>query len=232
MRRSLDYRKLKGLEDERKLMILDARSKIFKRTQFDATLEIPGTAPEKKVYNYLSKLKIPFSFQYHMADNPTTLYGEDAWIPDFMIKQYNIIIEVYGSYWHSMFRRRDADQLKKAYWLAMGYTIVENGIPEYPSGGSAIGKAVIWWEWEINMGLDHLLARDLPELLISKRSIGQPEAFLEDAEKDRLAKRARIKRLVARKVRPKINPIDRKIKKLRKQLFDFNKTYSFYGRYK
>lgn len=232
MQRSFKYSQLKGLEDERKMMVFQAREDIRKRTIFDSTLEIPGTAPEKKVYNYLRKLKIPFEFQYHMADNPVTLYGEDAWIPDFMIRQFNIIIEVFGSYWHSMKRRRDADQLKKAYWLAMGYTIVENGIPEYPSGGTAIGKAVIWWEWEINLGVDHLLARDLPELLVNQRAIGQPEAFLLDAEYERLAKIAKVKSSVKRRIRPKIDPIYRKMRKLRRQLFDFNKTYPLNGKYK
>ena len=114
-RRNLDYAKLKGLEDERKLATLEAITSVKERSHWDPTSEIPGTGPEKEVYNYLVKLGIRFEFQYHMLDLPSTAFPEDIWIPDFILPDYNVMIEVYGYYWHSVPRRREGDQLKKAY---------------------------------------------------------------------------------------------------------------------
>jgi hypothetical protein len=229
-RRSIDYSKLQALEDERKLMVLDAKQNAKDRSPFDPTAEIPGTAPEKLVFNYLVKLKIPFEFQYHLYNLPSTSYPESYWIPDFMIPAYNILLEVYGSYWHSILGRRDQDQLKKVYWLNMGYVVVENGIPLYPSSGSAIGKAVIWWEWEIYLGLDQLISRDLPELINAERIKGEPEEYILDAELEKLSLVGQQKGGAARKIRPKINPIDKQIRLLRKQLFNINSLEQTYVR--
>jgi len=223
---SLDYKKLRALEDERKLMVLDATTAIKDRANYDPTSEIPGTGPEKLVYNYLVKLGVKFEFQYHMQDLPSTAFPEDVWIPDFILPDYNIMIEVYGAYWHSLPQRREGDQLKKVYWLQSGYTVYESGIPMQPTGGPGIGKAVIWWDWEIYLNLDQLFSRDLPEIF-ETRIQGEPEEFLQDAKKERLAMAGRIAAMKRAKLRPRINPMDKRIRKLRRKLFDINSLVNY-----
>ena len=222
--RNLNYRKLKALEDERQLGYLQALSDIGDRTHWDPTSEIPGTGPEKEVYNYLVRIGVRFEFQYHMLDLPATAFPEDIWIPDFILPDYgNTIIEVYGYYWHSVPKRREGDQLKKAYWLQSGYTVYEHGIPLYPSGGSAAGKAIIWWDYEIYQNLDHLFSRDLPEVFTS-RVAGQPEEYILDAEEEKRRLAAQKAAKIAVRIRPRLNPYEKHLRSLRKKLFDIEKT--------
>ena len=223
--KSLNYRKLKALEDERKLAYLEALSKIDERTRIDPTSEIPGTGPEKEVYNYLVRLGVRFQFLYHMLDLPSTAFPEDIWIPDFQLPDYNVLIEVYGQYWHSIPRRREADQLKKVYWLQSGYTVYEYGIPLYPSGGLTPGKAVIWWEYEIYQNLTHLFERDLPELFSPDRIQGQPEEYILDVEEEKRRLASQRMAIAARRLRPRISPYEKRIRSLRKKMFDIEKTF-------
>ncbi len=222
-RRSLDYSKLMGLEDERKLALLDAISTVKNNSSWDSTSEIPGTGPEKEIYNYLMKIGIRFQFQYHMLDLPSTAFPEDVWIPDFQLPDYNILIEVYGYYWHSVPNRREGDQLKKTYWLNSGYTVYELGIPLYPDGGMSSGKAVIWWDWEIYQDLDSLFNRDLPELLSPDRVTGLPEEYILDAEQEKLKLRAQKAAGIGSRMRPKKPVFELQMRKLRRELFDINK---------
>ena len=223
---NFNYQKLRNLEDERQLMILDAKTSIRERANFDPTAEIPGTAPEKLIYNYLVKLGVRFQYQYYMKDLPNTSFPEDVWIPDFILPDYNIIIEIYGAYWHSLLTKREGDQLKKVYWLQSGYTVYESGIAMNPTGGPGTGKAVIWWDWEIYLDLDQLFSRDIPEIFES-RIKGEPEEFLLDAKKERLAMAGRISAMTKARMRPKINPTRRRIKNLRKKLFDINSLVKY-----
>ena len=224
-RRNLNYRKLKALEDERKLGELEALSGVFERTHFDRTSEIPGTGPEKLIYNYLIKIGIRFEFQYHMLDLPSTAFPEDIWIPDFILPDYNVLIEVYGYYWHSIPKRREGDQLKKVYWLNSGYTIYEHGVPMYPEGGMSSGKAVIWWDWEIYQDLDILFNRDLPELLSPDRITGLPEEFLLNVKEIKLRMKAQKAAAIVARMRPKATAFERRIRALRRELFDIEKIY-------
>ena len=90
--------------------------------QFLAPDNIPGTVPEKMVYDYLSRLRIKFDFQYHLPENAKTKYTESDWIPDFLLPDFsNTLIETYGTYWHTI--SRVSDQIKKVYWQNMGCTI-------------------------------------------------------------------------------------------------------------
>jgi hypothetical protein len=202
------------LEDERKLDRFQAVQERKTRSQFfDVNGEIPGTMPEKMVYHYLMRLKINFEFQYHLPENFVTKNPESDWQPDFLLPDYhNTLIEVYGTYWHRL--NRTSDQTKKAYWLLMGYTVIEQGIPTRPASGYATGgKAVIWWENEIYGGIDRLISRDLPELHQPIRK-GSAAEYLLDAEKEfnKIASmRARMK---ASKVRPKYVPASARYQKL------------------
>lgn len=231
-RRSLDYAKLKALEDERKLGELEALSGSYERSHWDPTSEIPGTGPEKMIYNYLVKLGVRFEFQYHMLDLSSTAFPEDIWIPDFQLPDYNILLEIYGYYWHSIPRRREGDQLKKAYWLNGGYTVYEYGIPLYPSGGLSSGKAVIWWDWEIYQALDHLFSRDLPELFGPERITGEPEEYILNAEEERRRMESQKAAGIVAKMRPRVDPFKKKIKTLRRRLFDIEKIYPILKEYK
>lgn len=224
-RRNLEYQKLQGLEDERKLGYLEALSNVRTRTHWDSTSEIPGTGPEKEVYNYLVRLGVRFEFLYHMLDLPATAFPEDIWIPDFILPDYNSIIEVYGYYWHSIPKRREGDQLKKAYWLQSGYTVYEHGIPLYPSGGLSAGKAVIWWDYEIFQDLTHLFERDLPELFSPDRIQGQPEEFLLDFQEEKRRLAGQRAAMVAARLRPRLSPYEKQMRSLRKKLFDIEKTF-------
>ena len=211
------YQKLVDLSDERKLDRSEALFNVKASTEFmDTTGEIPGTVPEKIIYNYLVKLRINFEFQYHMPENLVTANPESDWVPDFLLPDYNdSLIEVYGTYWHTL--KRESDQIKKAYWLVMGYAVVEKGITTYPSTGYTNGgKVVIWWDHEIYYGLDQLVSRDFPELL-EHRNIGQPAPYVLDAEKEFLKLETMRARLKISRVKPKIHPAKTRIKKLRKR---------------
>ena len=227
-RRSLDYSKLKGLEDERRLGELEALTEVSARANWDPTSEIPGTGPEKILYNYLVKLGVRFEFQYHMLDLPSTAFPEDIWVPDFQLLDYNILLEVYGYYWHSLPQRREGDQLKKAYWLQSGYTVFENGVPLYPSGGLSSGKAVIWWDWEIYHNVDQLFSRDLPELLGSERIAGQPEEYILNAEEEKRRMEIGRAAMTVAKMRPRVEPFKKNLRMMRNRLFDIEKLNPIY----
>ena len=134
---------------------------------------------------------------------------------------------MYGTYWHSIPRRREGDQLKKAYWLNSGLTVFESGIPLYPSGGASAGKAVIWWDWEIYSFLDHLFFRDLPELFNSERITGEPQEYILNAEDEKLRMKAQSAVMTKSKMRPKPTKFQTESRKLRKRLFNIDKIYPF-----
>jgi len=207
------YKDLKGLEDERKLRQMMAVVENRGRSDFSITENIPGTVPEKIVYDYLVKLKVNFNFQYHIPENYGTANTEGIWIPDFILPDYNnTIIEVYGTYFHTI--RRASDQLKKIYWQLAGYTIVEKGIPLSPPRNSNGGKVVIWWENEIYNSLGFLFDRDLPELFIYHMP-GRPGPYMLDPEQQFRKLVTMRKRLASSRVRPKYVPRSPSIKKLR-----------------
>lgn len=212
------YKKLIGLEDERRLEEREAIIKLDSKAFFDITFDVPGTIPEKIVYDHLIMLRIAFEFQYHYPENWDTNNQESLWIPDFMLPDYNrTLIEVYGTYWHTM--SRDSDQLKKVYWLNDGYTVIERGLPLSPSNKSNGGKVVIWWEDEIYSGIADLFARDLPEIFTSYRP-GVPAPEIRDAEKEWLKLLGTRARLSANKRLPKYKPINPKIDKLRSRIYE------------
>ncbi|GAI02591.1 unnamed protein product, partial [marine sediment metagenome] len=224
-RRTIEYRKIKALEDVRKLEQLTALEDLGKASMPDPSAEIPGTGPEKMVFNYLKRLGVRFQFQYHEADFESSAFPEDIYIPDFILPDYNSRINVFGTYWHSLSRRREKDILNAGMQLYAGRMIIEHGIPLAPSVGEILGKYIIWWEYEIYFDLAHLFARDLPELFSPDRIMGQPEQYILDREEQERIAKARISRLVATKLKPKVHPLERRLKRLRRQNFDINKIY-------
>lgn len=77
------------------------------------------TSIEKIVYQKLLDLGIIFEKQYVINDK----FVVDVYIPD-----YNLIIEVDGSYWHSLDRIMKKDKAENAYLKKCGYRVVR--IPE------------------------------------------------------------------------------------------------------
>jgi hypothetical protein len=216
------YKRPKNLSDERGLQQRDVIAEVDSWSFFDITGQVPGTVPEKMVYNHLVRLRVNFNFQYHMPDNPGTYNPEDVWIPDFELPDCNIYIEVFGTYWHTM--NRDSDQLKKAYWLMAGYTIYEGGVPTIPNGNPNGGKVVIWWDTEIYGGVARLFARDIPEVF-ERRIPGTVGPEIRDSEAEFRKIEAMRARLAARKREPKIHPALTRHKKLRNSIYGKKKIY-------
>lgn len=105
--------------------------------------EVLGTMPEKIVYARLTLMRIPFMFQSTLrVDIPIIGLVKD-YRPDFILPDAKTVIEVQGSYWHSMPTAIEADSYKYALYQAMGY------------------KVLIWWDYEIETNLDALFRRDL-----------------------------------------------------------------------
>jgi hypothetical protein len=218
---------MRALEDMQQLEKLSAFESMVFTVVLNSSAEIPGTGPEKMVYEYLKRLRIRFQFQYHESDIESTSYPEDVYVPDFILPDYNTRINVFGSYWHSLPRRREKDMMQMARNLYDGRMVIEHGIPLEPSVGGATGKYVIWWEDEIYYDLDHLFTRDLPELFSADRIKGQPEAYLEDRDSVLNKMRAQKAGMISRKLKPKVHPITKFHRRLRKKQFDITKTYTF-----
>lgn len=216
------YKRPENLSDERGLQQRGAIAEVDSWSFFDITGDVPGTVPEKMVYNHLVKLRVNFNFQYHMPEYSGTYNPEDIWIPDFELPDYNIFLEVFGTYWHAM--SRDSDQLKKAYWLMAGYTIFEKGVPTIPNGNPNGGKVVIWWDTEIYSGVGPLFLRDIPEVF-ETRIPGQVGPEIRDKEVEFRKIRAMRARVAAKKREPKMHPALTRHKKLRQQIYGNIKTY-------
>lgn len=192
---SLKYRKLRALEERRytDYDYINRQSKRKEITWQSITPDIPGSIPEKMVYDYLVKLGINFEFQYALEDAPGTYMNENRWIPDFMLPDYDVIIEVFGIYWHSMPETQEGDMLKAMYLLNQGYTRYTNGIPIYPVGGYQGKRLIIWSDSEIYvMGPAALFARDLPDIIFNPLKRGVPAEYLQNKEAEFL-KRAKAK---------------------------------------
>jgi len=193
----------------------------------DGSADIPGTGPEKMVYNYLRRLGIRFQYQYHQEEIQGTLFPEEIYIPDFFLPDYNTYIEVFGLYWHALTHRRESDLEKWARQLYSGKVIIEHGLATYPTGGGYNGKYIIWWDYEIYQNLAGLFARDIPELFDKELRLGEADPYLGNREEEEKAKKARIAGLVASRIKPKIEPFDLELRKLRNKQFDLTKTYPY-----
>lgn len=134
---------------------------------------VPATRPEALIYNFLVKLQVPFTFQYEFPDIEETEETEN-FRPDFYLPDFNLIIEVQGSYWHTLPDVHEKDLVKTAKMEMQGK------------------KVIWWWDWEIEQNLVFLFRRDIPELLDSTgRPVGGPAPYIGDTEEDFRAQRAR-----------------------------------------
>lgn len=233
---SLKYRRLHALE-ERRLADFEYLNEQVKSKEFawsSITPDIPGTKPEKMVYDFLVKMGIHFQFQYHLQDSPDTVIKESRWIPDFMLPEYNVVIEVFGHYWHSMPKTEESDRIKTVYMLNNGYTRITEGVSIYPSGGYQGKRYVIWTDVEIyNMGVSQLLARDLPDIAFSPTKRGFPDQYVQNKDEERLRVERQKAAKIAKQVLPKNSPFkkdlltkfNKNVKKISKRLHPEQKLY-------
>lgn len=59
------------------------------------------TKPHKKILSFLSELKIQYKIEYPI----------DKFFVDIYIKKYNLVIEVYGDYWHANPKKYKEDDI-------------------------------------------------------------------------------------------------------------------------
>jgi len=237
-RRSMAWRKIQALNNPYKLEQLTALENIKVSAFSDPAAAIPATLPEKMVYSYLARLGVRFYFQFYYQDIEATTYPEDAYRPDFYLPDYNIIIEVFGIYWHSASlgtfwhlysERREADLKRLGRFMFDGRVIIEHGIPQMiPEGSGNNGKCVIWWEDEIYWDLGHLFARDLPELFSGDLIRGKPEQYILDRERELERKRRQKARFIRALIRPQIEPLVKEERRLRKRTKNLLRRYSLW----
>ena len=76
---------------------------------------------EKKVYNWLSKYKIPFTTQQKMFG----IAEAGSATIDFILTERNIVLRVMGSYWHSGLEAQARDRFGKEQLINRGYIVVD-----------------------------------------------------------------------------------------------------------
>ena len=82
--------------------------------------DFPGTIIEKIVFRALVEKRVTFYFGPYWGDMPFTDAVEHL-RPDFILPEYRIIIEVYGTYWHSISGSAERDATRAALYTAAGY---------------------------------------------------------------------------------------------------------------
>lgn len=109
--------------------------------------EVEGTVPEKILFNALAARRVNFYFGQYFGDIPFTEDSRERYRPDFILPDYNIIIDVQGIYWHTRPGKYESDYfravlLEAAQWkvylltdaeiLANPFTVLDK-IPELVS---------------------------------------------------------------------------------------------------
>lgn len=86
---------------------------------------IPGTEPEKRIFEVLVRRRIFFVFQGQVQELLRGLYVTMAipgYKPDFIIPEYKVIIDPYSPFHHSLPGAAERDREKNALYSALGYT--------------------------------------------------------------------------------------------------------------
>lgn len=104
-----------------------------------------GTLPEKILYWALSERNIPFYYLNDIRFQFPEINFDKTFQADFILPTLNIIIEVNGSYWHSMAKTIDEDAFKYAIYQQAGYKILP------------------WWDFDIINDVNLLFLAD-PQL--------------------------------------------------------------------
>lgn len=143
---------------------------------------VPGTYPEKVLFAELVSRRVNFYYATYFGDIPFTSDVHERYRPDFLLPDYNVIIEITGAYWHTRPGMFEHDALKHALFTAAGY------------------KVYFLIDREIVADVSSLIDREVPELL--NPSIRGTNAIVADQPVDPTAPlRARLQQW------PKISPV-------------------------
>jgi hypothetical protein len=107
--------------------------RIFKPAWQDPFPQIPGTDPEKRIFEALVRRKLFFLFQ---ADLPEFAHGDyptfsaPGFEPDFVLPEYKLILDPFSPFHHSRIDRVKRDTLKEATYRALGYQFLHPWIDQ------------------------------------------------------------------------------------------------------
>lgn len=121
------------------------RQRVRNASWYDPFPNIHGTLPEKMVYAELSRRGIPFLFLNDLRFQIPEIEFDKSFQADFVIPSMRLIIEVQGSYWHSMEKTIESDSVKFAIYEIGGYRVLP------------------WWDYDIFANLPGLIAAE-PQL--------------------------------------------------------------------
>jgi len=93
-------------------------------TYIDYFPDVIGTLPEKMLFNELAKRRINFYFSHYFGDLPFTPDDTERYRPDFILPDYNIIIDVQGVYWHSRPGKYELDYYRASQLTAAGWRMI------------------------------------------------------------------------------------------------------------
>lgn len=90
----------------------------------DYFVNIPATIPEKMMFAELVRRQVSFKFSWYLGNIKSTYWQYEHYRPDFILIDYNIIIEVYGGYWHSRPNQANSDLVRNGLLTTMGYRVI------------------------------------------------------------------------------------------------------------
>ena len=125
-RRLLQRRYWERLEERRARLArgISQRWRVGGRPDFiDYWPDIPATIPEKMVLAELIRRQVTFYFAWYFGDLRITPDVRERYRPDFYLPDYGIIIEVYGTYWHTRPGQYEHDIVRAFFLTASGYQV-------------------------------------------------------------------------------------------------------------
>lgn len=99
--------------------------RLHKPQWIDPYPHIPGTEPEKRIFEQLVKFGFFFIFQGQVPELTQGVYVTLAipgYKPDFVIPEYKVIIDPFSPFHHSLPGAAERDANKIALYTALGYT--------------------------------------------------------------------------------------------------------------
>lgn len=90
---------------------------------------IPGTEPEKRLFEALVRRHIYFLFQADLPERrdfpgKLPLFFDRNFQPDFVVPEYRVIIDPFGVFHHSLPEAVKNDAVKSVLYRSLGYTFV------------------------------------------------------------------------------------------------------------
>jgi hypothetical protein len=102
--------------------------RLKKPVWIDPFPQIPGTEPEKRIFEALYRRRIYFIFQGNLPefDKHEKLVGlaVPGFKPDFVLPEYRLIIDPFGVFHHSLPDAVKRDAFKSVWYRALGYEFI------------------------------------------------------------------------------------------------------------